>query len=64
MQEEKKAELYSSASGHLVCSGALVDILQQWHTFTKAQAAIFNVKYNGKVYAGEAVEKLDHQPSR
>jgi hypothetical protein len=45
MLEEKKAELFSSASGHLVRSGALYDILQQWRTFSKAQTAIFFVKY-------------------
>jgi hypothetical protein len=57
MPEEKKAELFSSASGHLVRSGTLADILQQWRAFTKAQAAVF-VKYDGKIYAGEAVDKL------
>ena len=58
MPEEKKVELFSSASGQLVRSGTLADILQQWRTFTKAQAAIFFVKHEGKIYAGEAVDKL------
>jgi len=63
MPEEKKAELFSSASGHLVRSGTLADILKQWNAFTKAQSAIFFVKYDGKIYAGDAVERLERQPS-
>jgi hypothetical protein len=63
MLEEKKAELFSSASGQLVRSGALYDMLQQWRTFSKAQTAIFFVKYDGKIYAGDAVERLEQQPS-
>ena len=63
MPEEKKAELFSSASGHLVRSGTLPDILQQWRTFSKAQTSIFFVKYAGKIYAGDAVERLERQPS-
>jgi len=58
MPEEKKAELFSSASGHLFRSGTLADILQQWRAFTEAQTAVFYVKYDGKIYAGEAVNKL------
>jgi hypothetical protein len=63
MPEDKKAELFSSASGHLIRSGTLPDILQQWHTFSKAQTSIFFVKYDGKIYAGDAVERLERQPS-
>ena len=37
---------------------AACHILQQWRAFTKAQAAVFFVKYDGKIYAGEAVDKL------
>jgi hypothetical protein len=63
MPEETKAELFSSASGHLVRSGTLPDILQQWRSFSKAQTAIFFVKFDGKIYAGDAVAKLERQPS-
>jgi hypothetical protein len=63
MPNENKAELFSSASGHLVRSGTLADILRQWRSFTKAQSAIFFVKYDGKIYAGDAVERLERQPS-
>ena len=63
MPDEKKAELFSSANGHLVRSAKLADILQQWRTFSKAQTGIFFVKYDGKIYAGDAVERLERRPS-
>jgi hypothetical protein len=49
---EKKAELYSSSTYELVRADFLADVLQHWRTFTKAQKALFFLKYDGKVYAG------------
>ena len=63
MPEDKQAELFSSASGHLIRSGTLPDILQQWRTFSKLQTAIFFLKYDGKIYAGDAMQRLERQPS-
>jgi hypothetical protein len=41
MPEDKKAELFSSASGHLVRSGTLKDIAAVAHVFQSADINLF-----------------------
>jgi hypothetical protein len=41
----------------------LVDVLQQWRAFTKAEKALFFLKYDGKIYAGDAVTSAKGQSS-
>ncbi len=55
---EKKAELYSSSTCDLVRANFLANVLQQWRTFTKAQKTLFFLKYDGKIYAGDAIDRL------
>ena len=56
---QKKAELYSSSTCELVRADFLADVLQQWRTFSKAQKALFFLRYDGKIYAGDAVDRLN-----
>ena len=54
---EKKVELYSSSTCDLIRADFLANVLQQWRTFTKAKTLVF-LKYDGKFYAGDAVDRL------
>jgi hypothetical protein len=59
MTEEKRAELYTNPGGKFIRSDSLPRILAHWRSFRQIQKQTHFIKYDGELYAGEEVEKLE-----
>jgi hypothetical protein len=53
-----EAELRSEVGGRLIKAGPVPQILRDWREMTKRQGTVLYVVYDGKIYSGDAVEKL------
>ena len=58
MTEEKQAELYTSPGGKFIRADSLLRILAHWRSLRSAQKQSHFVKYNGELYVGEEIDKL------
>jgi hypothetical protein len=59
---EDKAELYTSPGGKFIRADTLPRILAHWHSFRAEQKRKHLIKYDGELYAGKEVEKLQRLP--
>jgi hypothetical protein len=62
MADEKRAELYTSPSGKFIRADTLHRILFHWRSFKTAQKQTHFIKYDGELYLGEEVDKLQMSP--
>ena len=58
MAEEKRAELYTSPGGKFIRADTLPRILAHWRSFRAPQKQSHFIKYDGELYVGEEVDKL------
>jgi hypothetical protein len=58
MAEDKTAELYTSPGGRFVRMDSLPRILAHWRSFRKIQKQTHFIKYDGALYVGDEVDKL------
>jgi hypothetical protein len=58
MSEEKRAELYTSPGGRFIRADSLPRILAHWRSLRKTQKEKHFIKYEGELYLGDEVEKL------
>lgn len=58
MTEEKRAELYTNPGGKFIRADSLSRILAHWRSFRRAQKLTHFIKYDGEIYVGEEVDKL------
>jgi hypothetical protein len=58
MTEEKRAELYTSPGGKFIRADTLSRILAHWRSFKTPQRQTHFIKYDGELYVGEEVNKL------
>jgi hypothetical protein len=58
MTEEKRAELYTSPGGRFIRADTLPRILAHWRSLRKADMEKHFIKYNGELYLGDEVDKL------
>jgi hypothetical protein len=59
---EDKAELYTSPGGKFIRADTLPRILAHWRSFRAEQKRKHLIKYDGELYAGKEVEKLQRLP--
>ena len=57
MTDEKRAELYTSPGGKFIRADSLSRILAHWRSLRSPQKQR-HFKYDGELYAGEEVDKL------
>ena len=58
MTDEKRAELYTSPGGKFIRADSLSRILAHWRSLRAPQKQRDFIKYDGELYAGEEVDKL------
>jgi len=58
MTEEKRAELYTSPGGKFIRADSLPRMLAHWRSMRSAQKQSHSIKYNGELYVGEEIDKL------
>jgi hypothetical protein len=58
MAEDKTAELYTNPGGKFIRVDSLPRILAHWRSFRRAQKQTHFIKYDGELYVGEEVDKL------
>ena len=58
MADEKRAELYTSPGGKFVRADTLPRMLAHWRSFRTRQKQSHFIKYDGELYVGEEVDKL------
>jgi hypothetical protein len=58
MAEEKRAELYTNPGGKFIRADTLSRILAHWRSFRTPQKRTHFIKYDGELYVGEEVDKL------
>jgi hypothetical protein len=58
MTGEKRAELYTSPGGTFIRADSLSRILAHWRSLRSPQKQRHFIKYDGELYAGEEVDKL------
>ena len=58
MTEGKRAELYTSPGGTFIRSDSLPSILAHWRSMRIAQKRSHFIKYDGELYAGDEIDKL------
>jgi hypothetical protein len=61
MSEDKRAELYTSPGGKFIRADSLPRILAHWRSFRNSQKQTHFIKYQGELYVGEEIEKLQAQ---
>ena len=54
----ERAELYTSPGGKFIRSDALPRILAHWRSLRSADKRRHFIKYDGELYEGEEVDKL------
>jgi hypothetical protein len=63
MTEERRAELYTNPGGRFIRADSLSRILAHWRSFRPAQKLTHYIKYDGELYVGEELNKLQALPS-
>jgi hypothetical protein len=63
MADEKRAELYTNPGGKFIRADSLSRILAHWRSFRTPQKLTHFIKYDGELYVGEEVDKLQALPS-
>ena len=58
MSEETRAELYTSPGGRFIRADTLPRILAHWRSLRKTQKEQHFIKYEGELYSGDEVDKL------
>jgi hypothetical protein len=58
MTDEKRAELYTSPGGRFIRADTLPRILAHWRSLRKPQKQTPFIKYDGELYVGDEVDKL------
>jgi hypothetical protein len=58
MSDEKRAELYTSPGGRFIRADSLPRILAHWRSLRSAQKQKHFIKYDGELYEGDEVDKL------
>jgi hypothetical protein len=58
MTDEKRAELYTSPGGKFIRADTLPRVLAHWRSMRGAQKQFHFVKFDGELYVGEEIEKL------
>lgn len=58
MADEKRAELYTSPGGKFIRADTLPRMLAHWGSFRTPQKQSHFIKYDGELYVGEEVDKL------
>jgi hypothetical protein len=58
MSEEKRAELYTSPGGRFIRADSLPRILAHWRSLRSLQKQKHFIKYEGELYEGDEVDKL------
>jgi hypothetical protein len=58
MTNERRAELYTSPGGKFVRADTLPRILAHWRSFRVSQKQTHFIKYEGELYVGEEVDRL------
>jgi hypothetical protein len=58
MTEEKRAELYTSPGGKFIRADTLPRVLAHWRSMRSAQKQSHFIKYDGELYVGEEIDKL------
>ena len=58
MSEEKRAELYTSPGGRFIRADTLPRVLAHWRSLRKTEKEKHFIKYEGELYLGDEVEKL------
>ena len=58
MTDEKRAELYTSPGGSFIRADSLPRILAHWRSLQVSKKQRHFIKYDGELYVGEEVEKL------
>ena len=55
---EKRAELYTSPGGKFIRADTLPRVLAHWRSMRSAQEQSHFIKYDGELYVGEEIDKL------
>ena len=55
---EKRAELYTSPGGKFIRADTLPRVLAHWRSMRSAQKQSHFIKYDGELYVGEEIDKL------
>ena len=55
---EKRAELYTSPGGKFIRADNLPRVLAHWRSMRSAQKQSHFIKYDGELYVGEEIDKL------
>ena len=58
MADAKKAELYANPGGRFIRADSLPRILEHWRSLQLSKKQRHFIKYDGELYVGEEVEKL------
>jgi hypothetical protein len=58
MADEKRAELYANPGGRFIRVDSLPRILAHWRSLQVSKKQRHFIKYDGELYVGEEVEKL------
>jgi hypothetical protein len=58
MTDGKRAELYTSPGGRFIRADSLPRILAHWRSLRTPQKQSHFIKYDGELYEGEEVDKL------
>jgi len=58
MTVEKRAELCTSHGGHFIRADSLPRLLAHWRSLRGSQKQRHFIKYDGELYVGEEVDKL------
>lgn len=58
MSDNKSAELYTSPGGRFIRSDSLPRILAHWRSLRLPQKQKHFIKYDGELYEGDEVDKL------
>jgi hypothetical protein len=64
MTEERRAELYPNPGGKFIRADSLSRIWAHRRSFRRAQKQTHFIKYDGELYVGEEVDKLQGLPSQ
>ena len=55
---EKRAELYTSPGGKFIRADTLPRVLAHWRSMRSAQKQSHFIKYDGELYVGDEIDKL------
>lgn len=56
--DDKQAELYTSPGGKFIRADTLPRVMAHWRSMRSAQKQSHFIKYDGELYAGEEIDKL------